>query len=253
MNVHLFFWPKTFLYKIMSSVPVELRRLKQIDQRFNCLISGYVKSIISNDNDIDAYIPELVILICLAFYYQIECFDPDTCGPMIIINETRDTIRHLAEAETENMQDSQSVYGTYIIDSMQKAIHEWKLEINSQWSLGNIYIGIDEYENKWINQCFGDENETVNYSWTTSGRTHKSGEQIHVEPYLESEKGNAGDVIVMTLNLFDMTLSYKKYGGDMNVVINDITKGDGIKYKLCVHLYWDNECVTLIEHSVKYQ
>ena len=226
------------------SAEIDLKRLKQIDEQTHCLVNGYCKSISSADENI----PELLILICLAFYHQFECFDADVHGSMICINEDKDTMTHTAD-ENGIGGHSQSVYGINIIDSMTEAIYGWKFKINYQYSSNNICIGIDEYQNKWINLCFSGESATNNYSLCGDGWSIWSGTacQWHQGSY------KTGDEVAMIFDLYDKTLSYKINNSKRFVVFENITTSQDIKYKMCVHVFAEDESVTLMTHSISYQ
>ena len=143
-----------------------------------------------------------------------------------------------------------SCYGYIIIPSMLSGIYEWKFKINSQKAFGNICIGIDESDSKWINNDFSKQSSTYNYSYKSNGYKYHSG-KFGLYGKRQYKKN---DIITMKLELpndisLSGILSYKQNNIDLGFAYCTIYRSYQIKYKMVVLLGSVPDSVTLLSYQ----
>ena len=199
-------------------------------------------------------VPVEIISICLGYLFCItEAERFAECGNhSILFSNGRKTIF------TPQAGQWDTAYGTFEIncDRYQEKIFRWTLYIENNG--GNCSaIGIDESSRKWTDDIFKNHPETYNYSLTADGKAEG---QFQAET--TGEGFDAGDTLILELNVKGRTLTYYKYHKVGYVKIGSptafICKYQNIKsyygcyktYCLAVYL-WRKGKVTLTNFEIK--
>eukprot|EP01084_Bolivina_argentea_P175595 304048_1 len=201
----------------------DFQRIKHVDEEDEMfvLVFGYIKKMEAIHCG-QISVPDSIKMLCLSFYYY-EYFQE--CSKNARINRNRNCMTHIRFGKKNRS------YGSITIPSNTTNTHEWIFKICSKG--GVVWIGIDEYSKRWINDRFYAQTETINYSINTNGIKYSSGERMISSGYF-----NGGyEEVCMTLNLKSQTLTFKS-GTDPNsrgIVHEMIQKDHNIKYKMSIY------------------
>lgn len=134
-------------------------------------------------------------------------------------------------------------YGSEVIPSSNGGIYHWKFKIKREAFMA---IGIDEA--KHIREDFGNfvtyGSESKMYSLYSDG----DGRQWDRDEYIDkgsSFRFNDNDIVMMTLNLSDKSLSYKINDGIEKALFTDIAIGPGIDYCMAVYIAVESDSIQL--------
>ena len=230
--------------------------MQDIDQKSKDVVTGYMRkqeSEIFGANTNNSYFnfPNLVIHLCLLFWYEItDEFDPKLCGEFIKVFNDNKSIEFLGTYEWS------TVYGKLLISSMMNMTYIWKMKIVGS-SSQCVNIGIDNAIAKWTNDAFHQKNEKATYSchmkagfvkgwnisWDHSNQIRFAG-------------SSPGDIVTMTLkfeNDKDGSLWYKfNESAEDKIAFTNIVREEGLDYRLAICLGNEGNSVDLI-HFESYE
>ena len=179
---------------------INIAEIKKIDTRTKHLLYGFIhntQTLLPTNN---AYynIPDLIVHLCLMFYYIKECWDPIWCIDIgnFIVNKNEIT-------KKKSLMGYKSAFLSQIVS---KGIHHWRFKIIIRGGGNNIDIGIcktskvnSENANAYFTKTPGD-----GYAYIcTQGSLNGYGKQ---KPLLPLCKQN--DIIDMFVDLNTYQISY---------------------------------------------
>ena len=194
-----------------------------------CILSGYVRQVQNSFPDNTFYvIPDLVIFICLAYYYEPEQWDINTKTTGIDVDGNN--INH-----TDNDYDRIS-----LTKIAEKGIHVWRFRINHIIDKGWNVIGI------WkCNHQFADIDECgYGFIFNEAKLTNADVPVEYGDTYGIIVKKNAN--IEMKLDMDEWQLSYTVDGKDLGIAFRNIEK---TQYKAGITIYHKlNEIITFLSY-----
>eukprot|EP01084_Bolivina_argentea_P193173 331454_1 len=218
------------------------KQMKQIDNETKNLVFGFIRQKLWKhiSNLSNTYgIPELIIYICLTFYYIPESFG--ICPSHVIgILSNRTTIIKYGNKHAWN----NTTYGHRIIHSNSNSINKWKIKINTLFNHESIVIGFTSNNNNSINYDFSQQYD-VNYAWTNKGKFLQSGNVMNRH---SNCKFSQGDIIILTLDLRRLQIIYELNDSNKKHCVENIAKGNNIKYQLAVSMYHYGDSISIIDH-----
>lgn len=205
-----------------------LKSVKFIEKKQRYTITGFVREIQSQLPKDNYYIiPSLVIYTILYYYHENEGFHPDNHGTKVLVNETHDTVLFRSHITT----DWHSAYGKKLITNDNKTIYEWKMIITYDKPPGGIahaLIGIHSFENcKMILE--GDftvatphyDESSKYWGICDNGKKYSNAEKNG--EYFGDREWKTEDILKMTLNMKDKTMSFSHNNKDHGIAFKDMS------------------------------
>eukprot|EP01084_Bolivina_argentea_P187040 322270_1 len=220
-----------------DSLFVNFKQLKQISQRTQDIVFGYIREIQKDHSFQQA--PELIGFVCLAYYYLSEYFD--TIGANAEIDEEKTTITN-----THKQYRYASAYGRIKILSTETGIHKWKFKING--SKEYMSIGIEEDGFKNLNQGVHFR-KGISYALMCTGGTTKNGKLN--SSYLPNGY-KKGDIVEIILNLSNKTISFivnDQHNGEP--AYKNILQRESLSYRMIVCTFDKGDGATLLDYSAQ--
>eukprot|EP01084_Bolivina_argentea_P061363 112134_1 len=218
--------------------------LNNIDHKEQLIVFGYIhqaQTVLHSDSPIHI-IPSLVTHVVLYYYHIPECFEHFASG-LQCISMSDDRMIFSKTKESILL----TFYGSSVISSQSKSIHEWKFEIID--CRENICIGIDEAIYKFKDSDFAGQSKTANYAYYSGGAKYWNC-YLEYTPYGQSFR--AGDIVTMILNLNEGCLIFAVNNEDQGVCFDNIIIGDRLSYCMAVSVCsTDCASVKLLCHSMK--
>ena len=200
------------------------------------IVHGYVRNCFMTKNRI----PTDIINLCFIFYH-------------IVIKET---FKHYNPGNYQLSNDDQTLtvianhcwstcYGSQCISSLDKCSYSWKFKLLQITSY--IAIGIDE--TKYIrkdNGHFNDQKDGSNLYALWSNRRLNRWDEKRLIKAEDAPIFDKDDIICMTLDLSNRTLSYQKNNDEKYIPFKDIIVGEDIEYCRAVFIWKGGDCVELL-------
>ena len=214
----------------MSSVHLDFDKIKHVNDRTECLISGYIHQY---EKKFTVIVPELVVFYCILFYHQFEFFTAHGYNISLSDNATTATC-------TQRDTFTHTVYGNIDIKKSLNAILIWTIKIVKIGSgvvdidCEDLYLGIDSSKNKEnINSDFCGLSSSIYYAfgtdqarWTNvacadSGPSEEP--QTDFDRYdIYGDHLKDGDVVKMEINTDKEYLKYYINDEDLGIAYQDI-------------------------------
>ena len=223
---------------------VSFDKLRLVPTRSKNLIFGFVHE---TEKELSMTIPDLITTICIFYYYQFEYFT--VCGPRIEIGESGNVASFVMDDSIcmKDSDTSNSIYGCVSVESNDFVKYIWEFKIHQFSKFGDIYIGIDSTNKKWINLDFSEWDDPENgiyYAWGTDGQKYTNNEGNDTEERTEAVI-QQGNIIRMELDVTARTLTYYKNGRVTDAKFNNLLLKDHV-YHLAIALASKGTSVELI-------
>ena len=198
---------------------LRLSDIKYVDDKSQKLLNGYLKNIY--DTKQDHIIPELVLNICLLFYYQREHFGTIEEGGSGL---TPSNFTVSQDKRTVLLNDGGwgTLLGNVKIDSMSDIICRWNLRLRKQEHCSKdyteyIYLGIT-----------GDSTRTNGYFYNSA-----------------DHRWSDGDLIGIKLDLKQHNIEYFVNGKSIGIVKENISVGEDVEYQLVISMAYDGNSIEI--------
>ena len=201
------------------------------DYRGKMLVWGYIRSIETKYEHMNIPL-EINDIICL--YHRIrEEWDEKYSSSFIKIDATKSII-------TITTDESPTVYGTLVVS---EGIFVWKVKMISweptQWG-SPPFVGITEDIHEHLEE-YKDASGWTKKGYEMCGKSGalfypSKGEHYHTKNY-KGRWDKEGDILEITLNLDERTLSFKTNDTDFGVAFGNIKVA---RYRLVI-TFWDNK------------
>ena len=232
---------------------LQLKKLKEIDNKTKNLISGYNKTISKNlsHHNLFQHIPLMIHSLCILYYFIPEHFEIE--GLYAKISKDKKSVTW-----TNNDYES-TTYGFMKISSLESNIKcRWSIYVNNGQNRNGsmISIGIssnNEYNKDYTAWRMDQYNKLKLYShyayngwagYTTSN--HGVGNQTEAQSFFK------GDTIDCVLDLKHKKVTFYKNGLDQNNAFTDIDIGNNIVYRLAISMGSKNNKVTIVKFKKEY-
>ena len=220
---------------------VRLQDVKYVDDKSQKLLSGYLRNIYGDDvgDDDEHIIPDLVLNICLLFYFRGDHF-------AVILNGKRDTKQNFILSD-EDMTVKKvdkgfgNLYGKNKIESMSQTVCQWGIKIKNGLYV-ELGVSADEPDKYFYGHYRLPENTFV-----CNGNTFIYG-TCKVNKNCSALKWNDGDVVDIKLDLKKRNIEYFVNDESVGVMFKDIPVGDDMQYRLVIymgHTYNNGTCVSI--------
>ena len=187
-------------------------------------------------------IPELIVFVCLAYYYESKIFEIAHYS-LVISGDNNNIIEKTSGGYNWNC----SAYGAEWMQSNTNNIYKWT--VKNIFGDRNVQFGIvSNYPHLAINKCYNSEHS---YSYFFHQSLRQNGKPI---PSSIRAKANAkfgcasSETIIFILNFKDSTITINK-NNESDVIFKQIKKGDDILYKLAITVYTKSNCIEVIDVS----
>ena len=230
----------------MSINTVPIANAKHADDRLDCLVSGYIKSIQKAHKSLKT-IPMDIYYVCILFLLQKEYFE--LIADQMNLSQDELTITKDASA-IYNWKNT--TYGKMVIPSISKQIVTWKIKMKPFTEERNRVIGIAS-----STDCI-DKDYTYNkvghyYGISDSGTrfwNHKLKEETSVETAAEYDTfeyhDRSGDTVTMILNLRDATILFGQ-SEHPKIAWTNIKIDKDVNYRLAVSLRCQLDSMTIVD------
>ena len=201
------------------------------NQKNDMLCTGYAR----DHNVSNKHVPDDVINLCLKFYQDLkEKFEH--YNPAIYKLSNNDT-----RVEKMNHSDCSTVYGSLGIISSSPSIHQWTFKMTiPHRSCTGIGLGIDETKHIRKDKGYFDyyHGKSKLYGIWSDGELV----EWNCDDYmLKRDDFNLrrGDIVMMELDLYSnpKTLSYKVNDNEKQIIFNNVSIGEDIKYCMAVCMW----------------
>ena len=138
-------------------------------------------------------------------------------------------------------------YGSECIPSSNKGIYSWKFHLTK--FRGWLAIGIDETKYTRKDMCHFNERKSSSKSyalWEDGGRNKWNYPSI-IPSEADAPDFESGDIVVMTLDLWNKTLSYQVNEDPIYTAFDDIFVAEDIEYCFGVYLSVTSDTLQLLE------
>ena len=184
-------------------------------------------------------IPDIIIFICLCFYYQREYFS--IIDDMVEIQDILENKRKIIKKQSGW---NSTAFGFVQIDSLSNHIYEWEIKLIKCHDF--VIIGVASYTESKNNlftekQLEKDKEFRYAYSGYTGDKRQNIDSWIHY-----GNKYGQGDILKIILDLKVFTMSFCINNKSQGIAFKHIKHGLNIKYNLAVSLYSKNDTVELI-------
>ena len=223
----------------LETMELDLQIVKESDQRTQYLIFGFVREsqkLLPSDNPF-SIITDLIIYTIMAFYANVERFkyasdDWKLTNDGLCATKIHDT-------------NGRTCYGSKIISSESKQIHEWTIKIIHA-EAKNIVIGIDEASHTWQGALFYLEGSTKSCCiYGYSGK--KTDQKYHWKQYNQGKFGT-GVTVLMILDMAKKTLSFGINGKSPTKAFD--VEASNIGYCLAVSLWSKGGSMEILSYKV---
>ena len=200
--------------------------LDNVDEESQLTEFGYIRN---SQEILFNIISKNISLIILAFVYEefSDEFDPELCGDDVQLSNNNKRISNIY---------SYTCYGKQFISSINNGMYVWKIKIISdQYSY--TFIGIDNSFAIYANQQYVDfSNSYVKamYAYDLYGTLYcYDSKQITSLPRIR----NKGDILTIKLDLNQKrgVLTLKVNNDEEVVAINNVTRDEGLNYRLAIY------------------
>ena len=233
-------------------MPLDLARLKQIDQSSISLVSGYTKTITSADK----ICPKEIINIIVLFAQILERFIKS--ADIIEISSKQNIIgmNDIATYKGRNENISRGWYAIYgELDicckdkTEQNYIYEWTLSVNTN----RVSIGLITHRNVISEYCFGGAIDGNYYAIGDTGclewqNANSLWDITDMKSYSDVIK--KGDEIKMIFDASKGILSYHKNGKDLGIAYDNVDISKTYCMALAVRCY-PGEYIEIMDFCVK--
>ena len=203
------------------------------------LIYGYIREY-QHKFKLSSNIPSSIVDICVFMFYRIYQYEYfEKCGKDLKISGNKsDTISKQRYAwNYDNI-----AYGAKWINSNDSNVIRWTIKCIKQGQFKNgVIIGIVAYEIDIDQDPRWNENGVPSY-FLMDGVFYANTKPINER---QIKYGVQDSVLTMQLDLKSATLSYNIDGESYDFEINNIKKGDDIKYKLAISMWYENQSFQL--------
>ena len=223
---------------------VRLQDVKYVDDRSQKLLCGYLRNIYNDHaaNDDEHIIPDLVLNICLLFYFRREHFSA-------IVNWKKDQKNFMLSNDnmTVSLVDgcAGNVYGEVKIDSMSEIVCKWSIKVENQktkvWAQ-YVELGVsgDEPPGTYFSGCF----RLSRNSFICKGNGVLYG-VCKVTDKCWDLNWEHGDVVDIKLDLRQRNIEYFINDKSIGVMYENIPVGEDINYRFVTYMGHDGGCVTI--------
>ena len=216
-------------------------------------MAGYLRSLGKNKNKADHIIPDLVLHICLLFYYQREHFSLIIEGDLGIssnfeLSDDKKTISLLDECWG-------TAYGYILIDSLSEIVCKWNVKLQkNKLHKGSdftkyIYLGISGDEatesDNFIHIGWKDK---LQRTFVCQGQGSRFGSEKCIR--FDKPTWNDGDVSGIKLDLQQRYIEYFVNDKSFGIVFQDIPTGEDIKYRLITSMVKNGNCAIIQSHQL---
>ena len=242
---------------------VRLSDIKYVDTKSHELVCGYLRNIYDESEREEHITPELVLNICLLFYFQREQFEVMIDGhsykrPTFILSNNK---------RTASLQRGcyGSLYGNVKIDSLSESICRWDVTLEcSESPLDDltyfIDLGIsgDEPDDEYLNvdiglpnntfMCRGYHEDSDDDQGFQDGNVFGSKECVKRD-VMDTLIWKPGHVVGIKLDLKERNIEYFINDESKGITHQNIPIGEDIKYRLAVTMTCDGHQVTIQSHQ----
>ena len=226
---------------------VRLQDIKHVDDKSQKLLCGYLRNIynddVGNGNDHQHIIPDLVLNICLLFYFRGDYFEMIVNGNTYSDCEWDNFILSNNDKTVEKVDGCfGNLYGKIKIDSLSQIVCQWRIKImNAMYvELGVSADVSDEY--------FYGSFRLPNNTFVCNGN-HRVFGVCKVSDY-HWMKWNNDDVVDIKLDLTQRNIEYFLNDKSAGVLFEDIPVGVGMEYRLVIYMGHSNHMGTCV--SIEY-
>ena len=216
----------------------KLQALKEIGN-IKYAVFGYIHQVqheLFPNNDINPYytIPELVIFLCLSYFYVTDYFDDANCKSNVKLSNNNKTITVI----TNNVVKHHCVNW---VNSTDNKIVKWKLKCGTFEKSTNIYM-VESMNSK----C---------WTFISGGIIRRPYRSLSRLPGLSgSAYGFASDdEVEIILDLVEAKLKYVINGKYRDIIDENLPKNNQTKYQLAVFLNEPGSSITLLNYSEHYK
>ena len=210
-------------------------------------MNGFLKQLYSHNDDYS--IPDLVLTICLLYYYQREYFDTiidgyETRGANFKLSNDRQTIS-LVDGCYGN------AFGNVVVDSLRQIILKWTIKVfqtipkctsfNNVQAMGLGVSGDKPSDNL---QSFYSP-LSANTFFYGRGRA-RSGTEICVNNANVGWKWRTDDIVDIKLDLKARNIEYFVNGESKGIVFKNIPIGENIKYGFMIYMGNNGQSATIM-------
>eukprot|EP01084_Bolivina_argentea_P104656 187398_1 len=213
---------------------------KLIDTKTKNLVYGYIRKnekLLNGLNIIYSNMPELVMYICLTYYYIGHYFEklPTCLKAHTELTNGQTTIWKIDLDKCLN----NAVYGNEWINSNAKTKYIWTIKANRSRSYGGIGIGI--VSNK--------HHQNIDFDWDDKFSYYCSnGGYLAINGIKTSENGaeyTTDDVFSFILDLNEKCIYYHVNGNKKQILFQHVETGEDIKYRFALSLFYLHDSVTV--------
>ena len=227
-------------------MPLKLQNVKFVDNSSKKLVSGYCRDT-ARKVKIDQIIPDLVLHICMLFYFQQEFIATIGEG-----DEEEDHNFEISEDKrTVGLIDGcwGTLYGNIIIDSLSQIICRWNIKIlrkqkESRWNYASsLYIGLcgDVQSDTFLEYDFN----LPYHSFCANGNGlmySDSKLKANDERYTKWEEN---DMVGIKLDLKQRNVEYFVNDKSVGIIFKNVPIGENIKYRLAITMNQDGEKIQI--------
>lgn len=224
-----------------------LKELKAIDEPTQFAVFGYIRQ---QEKELSLYInitPEIIYL-CLAYYYLGEHFDK-TAACYELSEDKMTVISH-----NESYSWSKTAYGKLWIDSKIEQIVTWKFKINKLVFKHGIYfclVSRDDRTNEDCLDCMDHPNYGISDNFRVINNENDES-KVNKKHALDTKILKDNDILSMILDTKKQELSCLNEDGEQLIVIENVTIGNAIRYKMAIQLFDALNSVSLIDFSLQH-
>ena len=218
-------WLVKFLLHFSKPMASFFEKIKDVDQRTNDVVNGYLRnqqSLLPYTDNPYYLIPSLVIHLILSFYFDPEYFESDSNGYYKVSDDGK-TVQKAGGSY------NCSVYGHAVIPSHLGGIYEWTFKIIVEGI--SISIGITADIHKTFKKGFWRNTNHSNYAAVYSGHKASKNEFKYGYPI---ERIRDGDIVKMHLDLNKKQLIFWINDKDLGPAWKNIDVGEDIQYKMAI-------------------
>ena len=249
----------------MDSLLNSKRMFDRIDEKTKCLVNGYIRELESEmqSEQRNVNCPQEINDLCTLFAHT----PPEQfvkSGDCLVLDSVDHPLgmKNTATLQCDAKKDSnwKSVIGEYDVDCKvdTNAVYEWTIFVSADLvSIGIVSTKNEDKISGYVDQyAFSTYEGTTFYALGNGGRLEHQDKKIAVvkeDRYEDVGKTANGDLIKMTLDTRQMTLSFNKNGKDIGVAYENID--DGHTYNLAVSCFtregFTGQFVKLVDFGVQ--
>ena len=237
---------------------LKLEDIKHVDIKSHILMNGYLRILCIDQDDNDHIIPDLVLHICLLFYYPREhfSFSIDACkqiSPNFKFSDDKKTVVLIDKCYG-------TVYGNIKIDSLSEDICKWNIKVyKNDLHQGSDYtkylsLGIsgDEPHDQYIDSW--NKMPPNSFLCVGNGKIYGSSECVMDELCINNKPiWTDGDIVGIKLNLKQRNIEYYINNENIGIIYKNIPIGKDIKYRLITTMTHNGHCASIQSHEYLYK